>query len=71
MFSLSTESVCVYLSVCISSLTLIASMLALYIFISLTKSSNENGGSNIVESYRQEGRQRVEPVRPHCLATQL
>ena len=33
--------------------------------------SHENGGSNVEESVRQEGRQRVEPVRPHCLATQL
>ena len=72
MFPLSTESVCVYLCVCMSSLTLIASMLALYILVSLTRSSNENGGSNIVESDRQEGRQRVEQsVRPHCLNTQL
>ena len=72
MFPLSTEYGCVYLCVCMSSLTLIASMLALYILVSLTKSSNENGGNNIAESDRQEGRQRVEQsVRPHCLNTQL
>ena len=72
MLPLSTENVCIYLCICMSSLNLTASMLALYILISLTKSNDKNGGNNIAESDRQEGRQRVEQsVRPHCLNTQL
>ena len=72
MFPLSTENVCIYLCICMSSLTLTASMLALYILISLTKSNDKSGGNNIVENVRQEGRQRVEQsVRPLCLNTQL
>ena len=70
MISLSTENVCIYLCICMSSLTLTASMLALYILISLTKYDNK---SETVENDRQEGRQRAESVRPRplCLNTQL
>ena len=68
MISLSTENVCIYLCICMSSHTLTASMLALYILISLT-----NNKSETVENVRQEGRQREESVRPSplCLNTQL
>ena len=68
MISLSTENVCIYLCICMSSLTLTASMLALYILISLT-----NNKSETVENVGQEGRQREESVRstPLCLNTQL
>ena len=71
MFSLSTENVCIYLCISMSSLTLTASMLALYILISLTKYDNKSEGNNTVENGRQEGRQRAESVRPLCLNTQL
>ena len=72
MFPLSTENVCIYLCICMSSLTLTASMLALYILISLTNSKDKSEGNNIVENGRQDGRQRVEQsVRPLCLNTQL
>ena len=71
MFPLTTENVCVYLCVCMSSLTLTASIMALYVLISLTKHS-ENGGINRDQSDRQEGRQGVEQsARPLCLNTQL
>ena len=68
MISSSTENVCIYLCICMSSLTLTASMLALYILISLT-----NNKSETVENVGQEGRQREESVRstPLCLNTQL
>ena len=71
MIPLTTYSACVYLCLCMSSLTLIASIMALYILISLTKPNKDNGGNNVEENVRQEGRQRVEPARPLCLATQL
>ena len=54
-----------------SSLTLIASIMALYILISLTKPNKENGGNNVEENARQEGRQAVEFAQPKCLGTQL
>ena len=68
MISSSTENVCIYLCICMSSLTLTASMLALYILISLT-----NNKSETVDNVGQEGRQREESVRPRplCLNTQL
>ena len=72
MFALSTEKVCVYLCICMSSLTLTAAILALYILISLTKHNGDNGGIDRAEDNRQEGRQRVEQsARPLCLNTQL
>ena len=72
MISLSTENVCIYLCICMSFLTLTASMLAFYILISLTKYDNKSEGNNTVENGRQDGRQRVEQsVRPLCLNTQL
>ena len=71
MFPLTTDSVCIYLCVCMSSLTLTASILALYVLINLTKHS-ENGGIDREGSVRQEGMQGVEqPARPLCLHTQL
>ena len=71
MFPLTTENVCVYLCVCMSSLTLTASILALYVLINLTKHS-ENGRIDRDGSVRQEGRQGVEQsARPLCLNTQL
>ena len=47
-----------------SSLTLIASILALYILISLTKTNKEIEGRNVEEKVKQEGRQAVEFARP-------
>ena len=70
MIPLTTHSACVYLCLCMSSLTLIASIMALYILISLTKPNKENGGNNVEENVRQEGRQAIELARPKCLATQ-
>ena len=71
MIPLTTHSACMYLCLCMSSLTLIASIMALYILISLTKPNKEKEGNNVEENARQEGRQAVEFARPKCLATQL
>ena len=68
---LTTHTACVYLCLCMSTLTLIASIMALYILISLTKTNKETEGKNVEEKVRQEGRQAVEFARPKCLATQL
>ena len=54
-----------------STLTLIASIMALYILISLTKTNKETEGRNLEEEVKQEGRQVLEFARPRCLATQL
>ncbi len=71
MFPLSTESVCLYLCICMSTLTLTAAILALYILISIVKDKSDNGGDNRAECIRQENRRGVEqPVKPLCL-TQL
>ena len=72
MFPLTTDSVCIYLCICMSSLTLTASILALYVLINLTKHS-ENGGFDRERSVRQEGRQGGEQpaTSPLCLHTQL
>ena len=54
-----------------SSLTLTAAILALYILILIVKDNGDNGGINRAEDNRQEGRQGVEQsARPLCL-TQL
>ena len=70
MFPLSTESVCLYLCICMSTLTLTAAILALYILISIVKDKSDNGGDNRAEYVRQENRRGVEQPAPLCL-TQL
>ena len=71
MISLNTDTACMYLCLCMSTLTLIASIMALYILISLTKTNKETEGRNVEEKVKQEGRQAVEFAHPKCLATQL
>ena len=70
MFPLSTESVCLYLCICMSTLTLTAAIMALYILISLIKDKSDNGGEDRAECVRQENRRGVEQLAPLCL-TQL
>ena len=70
MFPLSTESVCLYLCICMSTLTLTAAILALYILISIVKDKSDNGGDNRAEYVRQENRRGVEQPAPLCF-TQL
>ena len=68
MIHLSVGSICIYLCIAMSSLTLTASILALYVLISLTNNKSETG-----QNMEQEDRQREESSRPRplCLATQL
>ena len=70
MFPLSTESVCLYMCICMSTLTLTAAIMALYILISLIKDKSDNGGEDRAECVRQENRRGVEQLAPLCL-TQL
>ena len=70
MFPLSTEAVCLYMCICMSTLTLTAAIMALYILISLIKNKSDNGGENRAECVRQENRRGVEQLAPLCL-TQL
>ena len=70
MFPFDTASVCLYLCICMSTLTLTAAIMALYILISLFKDKNYNGGNNRAEFVRQEDRRGVEQLAPLCL-TQL
>ena len=70
MISLNTHNACVYLCLCMSTLTLIASIMALYILIAQTKDNKETERRNIKEEKEQEGRQAMESARPRCL-TQL
>ena len=70
MFPLSTESVCLYMCICMSTLTLTAAIMALYILISVVKDKSDNGGDNRAEYVRQENRRGVEQLAPLCL-TQL
>ena len=70
MFPLSMESVCLYLCICMSTLTLTAAIMALYILISVVKDKSYNGGDNRAEYVRQEDRRGVEQLAPLCL-TQL
>ena len=70
MISLTTDTACVYLCLCMSTLTLIASIMALYILIAQTKDNKETERRNIKEEKEQEGRQAKESTRPRCL-TQL
>ena len=53
-----------------STLTLIASIMALYILIAQTKDNKETERRNIKEEKEQEVRQAKESTRPRCL-TQL
>ena len=64
MISLTTDTSCVYMCLCMSTLTLIASILALYILIAQTKVTERR---NIKEEKDQEGRQAKESTRPRCL----
>ena len=70
MFPLTTEAVCLYMCIGMSTLTLTAAIMALYILISLIKSKGDNGGENRAECVRQESRRGVEQLAPLCL-TQL
>ena len=70
MISLNTHTACVYLCLCMSTLTLIASIMALYILIAQTKDNKVIDRRNVEEEKRQEGRQAMESACPRCL-TQL
>ena len=69
MINLTVSGICIYLCIAMSSLTLTASILALYILISLTNGKSETGQTG--QTGQQEVRQREESSRPLCLATQL
>ena len=69
MIHLTVGSICIYLCIAMSSLTLTASILALYILISLTNGKSETGQTG--QTGQQEVRQREESSRPLCLSTQL
>ena len=64
MVSLTTDLVCVYMYVCLSTLTLIASLIALYILIAKYE---ETERKSVKEERQQEVRQAPEPSRPLCL----
>ena len=71
MMNLTVSGVCVYLCIAMSSLTLTASILALYVLISLTNNDKSETGQT-GQTGQQEVRQREEESsRPLCLATQL
>ena len=70
MISLTTDTACMYLCLCMSTLTLIASIMALYILIALTKDNKETERRNVKEEEKQKVRQAKESVHPRCL-TQL
>ena len=70
IISLTSIAACVYMCLCMSTLTLIASIMALYILIAQTKDSKETERRNVKEEKEQEGRQAKESTRPRCL-TQL
>ena len=67
MISLTTDAACVYMCLCMSTLTLIASIMALYILIAQTKDTKETERRNVKEEKEQEGRQAKESTRPRCL----
>ena len=69
MINLTVSGICIYLCIAMSSLTLTASILALYILISLTNGKSETGQTG--QTGHQEVRQREESSRPLCLGTQL
>ena len=54
MVSLTTDLMCVYMCVCMSTLTLIASLMALYILITKTEETERR---NLKEERHQEVRQ--------------
>ena len=64
MVSLTTDLVCVYICVCMSTLTLIASLMALFILIAKYEETDRR---NVKEERHQEVRQAPEPSRPLCL----
>ena len=64
MVSLTTDTACVYMCLCMSTLTLIASLMALYILIAKTEETERR---NVKEERHQEGRQTQESSRPRCL----
>ena len=70
MFPLTTEAVCLYMCICMSTLTLTAAIMALYVLISMIKTKGEYGGEEKAECVRQDNRRGVEQLAPLCL-TQL
>ena len=64
MVSLTSDTVCVYMCVCMSTLTLIPSLMALYILITKTEEAERR---NVKEERHQEVKQAPEPTRPMCL----
>ena len=64
MVSLTTDTACVYMCLCMSTLTLIASLMALYILITKTEETERR---NVKEERNQERRQAKESTRPRCL----
>ena len=70
MFPLTTEAVCLYMCICMSTLTLTAAIMALYVLISMIKTKSDNGGEEKAECVRQDNRRGVEQLAPLCL-TQL
>ena len=70
MFPLTTEAVCLYMCIGMSTLTLTAAIMALYVLISLIKNKSDNGGEKRAECVRQDNRRGMEQLAPLCL-TQL
>ena len=64
MVLLTTDLVWIYMCVCLSTLTLIASLMALYILIAKYEETGRKSGK---EERHQEVRQAQEPSRPWCL----
>ena len=64
MVSLTMDLVCIYMCVCLSTLTLIASLMALYILIAKYEETERR---NVKEERHQEVRQAQEPTHPMCL----
>ena len=64
MVSLTTDLVCVYMCVCMSTLTLVASLMALYILIS---KFDETDRRSVKEERHQEMIKAQEPSHPLCL----
>ena len=64
MVSLTMDLVCIYMCVCLSTLTLIASLMALYILIAKYE---ETGMRRQKEEDHQEVRQAPELGHPLCL----
>ena len=64
MVSLTMDTACVYMCLCMSTLTLIASLMALYILIHKTEETERR---NVKEERHQEGRKTEESTHPRCL----